>query len=350
MIPKLTKLNNFLFQAITGILAAVFIVYGVLMIWDMYRTELQAFASYDLMKYRPNIEEDEPPYLDDLLKINPDTAGWITLYDTNIDYPIMQGKDDKEYLNKNVYGDFTISGSIFMASQNSKDFTDPYTLIYGHHMENGSMFGDVIKFKEKEYFDSHKIGVLILDEKVYDIKIMACVETDAYDHNFYYIHKSKDELPSFVEYCKNKGPYFRNAEYEKLIALSTCDSAVSFGRTILVCALTTRTDPLPAREYGKPIPHREPIGHPMAGAYWALLNLVILAINIYLAIRYILYRRNKITLLEIGLALISICVFIITEDLHKPIQIIDVWTPVMLIILSCSWFLIYHSEKKKKSN
>ena len=356
MIPRTTKALNILFRALTGVLAAIFLVYGLLMLWDMYRTEIRAFASYDLMKYRPNIEEDEPPYLDDLVEINPDTAAWLTIYNTNIDYPVMQGKDDVDYLNMDVYGKFSISGSIFMAARNAKDFSDPYTLIYGHHMENGSMFGDILKFKKKTFFDKNDTGVLIMPEKVYDLKIMACVETDAYDHNIYWSGKEAAELPQFLSYCRSKSKFYREEEYEKLLALSTCDSATTSGRTILICAMTTRTDPLPDREYGKPIPHREPVGHPMAGAYWALINLLILLTTLYFVLKAAWIRRekvlvkdfykNRLLLAEAALAIASIVLFMITEDPHKPIQMVDVWTPAMIIILLAAWYLVKRTQGK----
>ena len=330
---KTANTINAFVRVMTTVLAVVFALYGTLMIWDIFRTEMKAFATYDLLQYRPNIEKNEPPYLDELLKINPDTAAWLTIYNTNIDYPIMQGKDDSEYLNKDVYKEFSISGSIFMAAKNKKDFSDPYTLVYGHHMENGSMFGDVIKFKDKDFFDKNDIGVLILDEKVYDLKVMACIETDAYDHNIYWV--TKDEADSFVQYAKQKALFFREEPYEKILALSTCDDAVTSGRTVLVCAMTTRTDPLPAREYGKAVPHRQAIGHPMAGAYWALLNLFILIATVYYGVRIILTKKSSKTTIaaNIILCLAASVLFVITENLHKPIQVVDEWTPVMLIIL-----------------
>ena len=105
ILKYIAKGGNIFIAIITGILMVSLGLYGVLMLWDTYRTEIKAFASYDLLQYRPNIEEDEPPYLDDLIKINPDVAGWVTIYGTNIDYPVMQGKDDKEYLNKDALGE-----------------------------------------------------------------------------------------------------------------------------------------------------------------------------------------------------------------------------------------------------
>jgi len=344
---KITAIGNRLVQVITGVLAAVFLIYGVLMLWDMYRTDMKAFATYDLLKYRPNIEDDEPPYLDDLVEINPDTAAWITLYDTNIDYPVMQGKDDTEYINKDAYGEYSISGSIFMAAKNSKDFSDPYTLVYGHHMANGSMFGDILKFKNKGFFDRNDTGVLIMSTKVYDLKVMACLETDAYDHNVYW--SDKEETDSFMSYLKSSAKYYREEPYERLLALSTCDDATTSGRTVLVCAMTTRKKPLPDREYGKPIPHRQAVGHPMAGAYWALLNLLCLVLTIYCVLKanirksrfLLLKQKNKRTIRIMAAESIvlaaAVILFIATENMHKPIQITDVWTLPMIILLGLVW-------------
>ena len=70
-----------------------------------------------------------------------------------------------EYINKDVYGNFALSGSIFLSSANQPDFTDPYNLIYGHHMSNGAMFGDVVEFTDEAYFTAHETGTLYLPEK-----------------------------------------------------------------------------------------------------------------------------------------------------------------------------------------
>jgi sortase B len=338
---KVADAGNFIIRIITTVLAVIFLIYGGLMLWDMYRTEIKAFASYDLLKYRPNIEEDEPPYLDELLEINPDTAAWLTIYNTHMDYPVMHGKTDMEYINKDVYGEYTVTGSIFMASENSKDFSDPYTLVYGHHMTNGSMFGDIHKFKEKEFFDANDKGILIMENKAYDLKIMACLATDAYDEQVYQVKKT--ELEPFVSYVRENTKLFRETPYEQILVLSTCDDANTSGRTVLVCAMNTRTAPLPDREKGKATPARQAVGHPMAGAYWSLINLICLLTSVYFAIRIIWIQRKKLksmyVLIEFMLAIVSILVFYITEDMKKPIQMVDIWTPLMLAILALIWLV-----------
>ena len=351
MIEKITQGGYIVIRIITGFLAAVFLIYSLFTLWDMYRTQIKAFASYDLLKYRPDIEHDEPPYLDELLQINPDTAGWVTIYGTNIDYPVMRGRTDNDYLNKTATGEYSISGSIYMSILNSKDFSDPYTLIYGHHLANGSMFGDLDKFKSRTFFFNennkrfkHDEGVLIMQEKVYNLDVFAVMETNAYDNMIY--RSDKENLSEVMPYIKGHSLYYKEPKgADKIMAMSTCITATTDKRLVLFCGMKLRTDPLPTRETEPLTPHRKAAGHPMAGSYWALLNLVILLLTLYTAFPVHLFselkkefkKDQKRSLVCAGLAAISALIFFMTEDPHKPIQITDVWTPVMLTLLCLCW-------------
>ena len=87
----------------------------------------------DLLKYKPNLGNPEEARLSlqELIALNPDVRAWITIDGTHIDYPMTQGKDDMEYVNKDAKGDFALSGAIFLSAQNKPDFSDPYMLTYG---------------------------------------------------------------------------------------------------------------------------------------------------------------------------------------------------------------------------
>ena len=78
-----------------------------------------AFISDDLLEYKPIPGQEENPTLDELMAINPDVVGWLTVDDTHIDYPVVQGENDMEYINKDVYGEFALPGSIFLSCVNS---------------------------------------------------------------------------------------------------------------------------------------------------------------------------------------------------------------------------------------
>ena len=71
---------------------------------------------------------DNPASFEELLGINPDVCAWVTLDNTAIDYPVVQGEDNFTYVNTDVYGDFSLAGSIFLDVNCDKNFTDPYSL------------------------------------------------------------------------------------------------------------------------------------------------------------------------------------------------------------------------------
>ena len=122
--------------------------YGGFSLWHNWVIDHTAFGT-NMLDFKPT--EEDSYTLQELMAINPDVRGWITIDGTHIDYPVVQGKYDYEYLNKDVFGEYVLSGSIFMSTTNAPDFSDPYTLVYGHHMDNGAMFGDIDLFQKPDY-------------------------------------------------------------------------------------------------------------------------------------------------------------------------------------------------------
>lgn len=142
IIVFVSKTGDWLVSFVAAILATVMLLYGVYALWDTAMLYQGAFVSQNLMKYKPSVSVDEDDAgLNELLAINPDVRGWLTIDGTHVDYPIVQGEDDMEYVNKGVYGEFSLSGTIFLDSENTSDFSDCYNLLFGHHMANGAMFG-----------------------------------------------------------------------------------------------------------------------------------------------------------------------------------------------------------------
>lgn len=100
---------------------------------------------------------DIPVDFEALQAENPDIYAWITIPGTNVDYPILQREGDNGYyLNHSVDGAGSIAGAIFTEDYNSKDFTDPNTIIYGHNMKNGSMFRTLHNYSDREFFDNNR--------------------------------------------------------------------------------------------------------------------------------------------------------------------------------------------------
>lgn len=234
---KLARAGDRLVSLLAAGLILLMLLYGGYSLWDTAMVFNGAFLSSDLLQFKPAAgDPDSNPTLAELQAINPDVLGWLTIDDTHIDYPVVIGETDMEYVNKDVYGDFALSGSIFMDSDNARDLSDAYTLVYGHHMDNGAMFGDVVEFVNTDYFESHPSGTLYLPDATYTIEIFACVQVDAFDSMIYDpLAQNGDvsELLHYVDEIAVQSRYIGVQPTDKVIGLSTCAEAETNGRVVI---------------------------------------------------------------------------------------------------------------------
>ena len=124
------KTANSLLSAVIVLFLVVAGAYSAYALWD----NMQVYASVDdiqsqLLKYKPTPGEDNGPTFEKLRAINPDVCAWITLDGTKIDYPVLQGEDNLTYINKDVYGNFALAGSIFLDSNCDRSFQKKYSLL-----------------------------------------------------------------------------------------------------------------------------------------------------------------------------------------------------------------------------
>ena len=243
------KAGNKLLEVLAALLISLMLLYGGYSLWDTWQVNHRAFAGEEIMKYKPTGDTGGNLSLSELQQINPDVCAWLTVDGTHIDYPVVQGRTNLEYLNKDIYGEFALSGSIFLDSRNNRDFTDSYSLLYGHHMENGAMFGDVTKFREKDYFEKHRTGTIYLPGESEEIQWFACLETDAYDPVVYnpesYGQENQSELLEYIQvhavqykepdvFLESNKPEDSEAESQwKILGLSTCLEDQTNGRAVL---------------------------------------------------------------------------------------------------------------------
>lgn len=234
---KLARAGDRLVSLLAAGLILLMLLYGGYSLWDTAMVFNGAFLSSDLLQFKPAAgDPDSNPTLAELQAINPDVLGWLTIDDTHIDYPVVIGETDMEYVNKDVYGDFALSGSIFLDSDNARDLSDAYTLVYGHHMDNGAMFGDVVEFVNTDYFESHPSGTLYLPDATYTIEIFACVQVDAFDSMIYDpLAQNGDvsELLNYVDEIAVQSRYIGVQPTDKVIGLSTCAEAETNGRVVI---------------------------------------------------------------------------------------------------------------------
>ena len=232
------RVGNRILSIMAGILILLMLSYGMYSLWDTYKIYANSFADEELLKFRPTDDGEDNPTLKDLEKLNPDVKAWIQVPKTNIDYPVVQGQDDMEYINKNVYGEFELSGAIFLSCLNKDDFSDPYNLVYGHNMKNGGMFADVADFTNKEYFETHQKGKLYLTDATRKIRFFACMKVTAADAKIYHPDGyRKENLKDLLDYIQANAVPYRDvnvADENSLIALSTCSEAETNGRVVLI--------------------------------------------------------------------------------------------------------------------
>lgn len=168
---------------------------------------------------------------------NPDVCAWLTIDNTGIDYPVVQGTDDFEYLSKDALGNDSSSGSIFLDSACSRQFDEPYEMIMGHHMQYSKMFGDLDKFLDADFFGANQTGRLLLPDKTLDLQICAVVKANAYDAVFYRMPADASRMPQLLQQISRDALFQREGltEESQILALSTCSSSGTDERTIVMC-------------------------------------------------------------------------------------------------------------------
>lgn len=167
-------------------------------------------------------------------EISEDCVAWLMLEDTMIDFPVMQGSDNSEYLSKDPYGDYSLAGSIFLDSQNNKNFSEDYILIHGHHMA-GAMFGHLDLYEKEEYFNNHLKGTITVGDKEYDYTIFAFGYTDAYEDTIY---TPTENYP--LNYIRNGALYFKEPQDQQIVLLSTCRQPNTTRRQYLAGTITLK--------------------------------------------------------------------------------------------------------------
>lgn len=185
-----------------------------------------------LLSYKPQV--DENGVVRDPLSL-PGAVGWLSLDGTQVDYPVMQGTDNSAYLNKDPYGNYSLSGSLFLDSNNSPDFTDQYSMIYGHHMEHDAMFGALEEYLKPEYFEKHRSGSIIIGAKSYKLILFAAVETSAYTKEIFDV-KNGGALSYIREHAEIFYPDNVD-DYSQILAMSTCQEADSDQRTVIFAVI-----------------------------------------------------------------------------------------------------------------
>ena len=166
---------------------------------------------------------------DELLQINDDTVGWLKVNNTRIDYPVVQGNDNKYYLFRDFKKNKNSMGWVFMDFRNNPNDLDPNTIIYGHNIKGGIMFGQLSQLLQKSYLSKESNNYITFNTKQGNMKwrifsVYRIPETTDYLQNNFY---TKEDFKEFINMIQSRSTHQFNVtvtENDKILTLSTCST------------------------------------------------------------------------------------------------------------------------------
>lgn len=181
--------------------------------------------------------EDPPVYVDPyadalaamdfaaLREVNSDVLGWILIPGTVISYPLLQGDDNSYYLNHTWKKWTNVVGSIFLEYQNSPDLTDFNTIVYGHRMNNGSMFASLKYYKQQSYWAQHPKVYITDDNGVHCYEIFAAYEISTSGDTYRLGFSTDQDKQEYIDYCLEQSVIdtgLTPTVHDRILTLSTC--------------------------------------------------------------------------------------------------------------------------------
>ena len=167
---------------------------------------------------------------DALRAVNPDIVGWIYCEGTVIDYPVVQGKDNDEYLYHDYKGDYNINGSIFVDADNSRGFVDSNTIIYGHHMNSGSMFAALEDWEDQAFYEEHPVMWLLTPEQNYRVVLFSGHHVNANSEVYEIIHSPGPQLDSLLSFAQERSDFRVDEQYARQLDTAPDESGIQLDR------------------------------------------------------------------------------------------------------------------------
>lgn len=229
-------------------------LYGI---WQEYQEGDEIYNSIQEQVILPSSEDEDtdtsdssgltvPDALVDLTKlkeINSDTVGWIQIPDTTINYPILQGKDNNQYLRRTITGEYNKAGCIFVDSSIENPFYEANTLVYGHNLLNGKMFSDLTEYEDKDWYLQHPYIYIQIEDGVLVYQLYSCYRTN--DSSSTYTIGMENDTDIFQSYLDET---LQHALYttditpdssDKILTLSTCTNDEEDERFVVHALLIT---------------------------------------------------------------------------------------------------------------
>lgn len=179
---------------------------------------------------------------DKLHAINEDVIGWIRFEQPErISYPIVIGSTNDQYLRTNLTGEYRVEGTLFADYRNARDFSNKNTIIYGHNMRNGSMFGLLKLYRNETFCEQYPYFYVYTpdgEEHIYQIYAACIVESSSQIYDVWY--EDTGEYENYLEYIKETALYTKPINVStnsKIISLSTCTNSSEEERLVVLGVL-----------------------------------------------------------------------------------------------------------------
>lgn len=213
--------------------------------------------AYDDLEQYASLSDSENKALSDLTvdwdalrAVNPDIVAWIYIPDSPINYPVVQGDDNEEYLHKAFDGStgwLASAGTIFLDCSNASDFSDRNSALYGHHMNDGSMFASLSDWQSDDEFNAHRDIYVLTPEGNYRLKTFALVKTTGNDALVQTSFSGDESYQSYIQdkldrsVATQQGEILSAEDIHQSMLFSTCEYSQTDGRAVLFAAVVETT-------------------------------------------------------------------------------------------------------------
>ena len=249
--PLSVRIRNGALNVITVCLIGIILVSGYKIGKTMWEYHVAKSAYTNISEKTAKVDPKQFTGVVDwkaLKKVNPDVQGWLYQKGTVINYPVVQGTDNDTYLHTRFDKQWSGGGTLFVDCRMEKDFKGFNSIIYGHHMKDGSMFRSIRGYtKEDGYYDKHKTLELATPHRNYHLVVFSAFITKATDEDTYKMTYDEAEKQAYIDRAweRSELPITRDSvdvtKNDRLVTLSTCAYDYEEARYIVMCKMVPWT-------------------------------------------------------------------------------------------------------------
>ena len=245
--PLSVRIRNGALNVITVCLIGIILVSGYKIGKTMWEYQVAKSAYTNISEKTAKVDPKQFTGVVDwkaLKNVNPDVQGWLYQKGTVINYPVVQGTDNDTYLHTRFDKQWSGGGTLFVDCRMEKDFKGFNSIIYGHHMKDGSMFRSIRGYtKEDGYYDKHKTLELATPHGNYHLVVFSAFITKATDEDTYKMTYDEAEKQAYIDRAweRSELPITRDSvdvtKNDRLVTLSTCAYDYEEARYIVMCKM-----------------------------------------------------------------------------------------------------------------